>query len=357
MINIYIKKALVLFSLSSITSFAGLFGFSIENEPSLLTIPIIEAPENTMPGWEKQIIELYHDSEGDPIPVVFRGAAKNWEAASWTPEYFAEHFGDIQIEILSQNLLEHLQEYAQIQNADAPVCQALQKYISERILVLREINGIIHEEYEYYIIDDLMRPTCPKLENDNASDLKTIDTTIKDHISDILLNPKNAGYLFCPLEHNVTEDQLKSTESGDLPKNAFFVYNYLNLEHQTHFPQSIVKKGADSRRAYSLFIGSGNSITSLHSHGSTFLAQMYGKKVASLVHPNDIEKCSCLMDDEFAQSCSIDIAAPNFEKYPKLKGLNVYQTILEPGDVLYIPHAWLHDIRGIDTSISISSGF
>ena len=31
---------------------------------------------------------------------------------------------------------------------------------------------------------------------------------------------------------------------------------------------------------------------------------------------------------------------PDYEKYPKLKSIKGYETVVEPGDVLYIPMYW-----------------
>lgn len=366
--KIYIKKTLSFFSLLAISSLSGLFGSSIEDEPSLRTIPIIEIPGDSMPGWEKQIIELYHDEEGNPLPVVFRGAAKNWEAATWTPEYFAEHFGDIEIQVISQNVLESLEENSEDIAAIVPeenlICKA-----DETPLRICDKDGLnCHEEC--FICDEIKLHCYKSKEETSESRINPIDTTIKDHISDILLNPKNAGYLLCGSQHNETKETINAkleSDSEELIKNTIFAHNYLNLETKTQFPQSIAGTSENGPRAYVLFIGSENSITTLHNHPSTFLAQIYGKKIARLIHPKDIEKCSCLPKDiekcsclpepESVVSCAIEITAPDFEKYPEIKNLEVFQTILQPGDVLYIPPFWLHDIRGLSTSISISSGF
>lgn len=70
--------------------------FAIDNKEDEMNniIPIIEVDGDMMPGWEKEIIERFHDEEGNAIPVIFRNAATDWGAASWTPEYFAENFGN-----------------------------------------------------------------------------------------------------------------------------------------------------------------------------------------------------------------------------------------------------------------------
>lgn len=283
-----------------------LFGYAAEEKASLRTIPIVEVMGG-IPKLEKEIVERYHDENGDPIPLVFRGAIRDWEAASWTPEYFADKFGDKKIMTLPQKILE---------------------------------DGLEYDE-----------------ENKKSID-KFIHTTIKDHINDILHNPKQSGYFLAILPYGATEEDLLNGDG--FTKNGIFIKDNLDLANQTPFPESIIKPNAKEPRSYALFIGSGNSVTSLHSHGSTFLSQIYGKKIARLIHPRDTKRCYCkrVIRKNFAESCEVDITTPDFEKYPELKDLEVFQTALQAGDVLYIPDGWLHDIRGLGgASISIASGF
>ncbi len=282
-----------------------LFG-STDEKSSLWTIPILEITE-PMPKSEQQIVERYHDENGEPIPVLFKGAINDWDAASWTPEYFAKNFGDKEIMTLPQKILEDGLEYDEGNK--------------------KSIENFIH-------------------------------TTVKDHINDILHNPKNSGYFLAILPYGATEEDLLNGDG--FTKNGLFIKDNLNIANQTKFPESIITPDAKQPRSYALFIGSGNSVTSLHSHGSTFLSQIHGKKVARLIHPKDTSRCYCkkVIRKNFAESCAVDITTPDFDKYPELKNLEVFQTILQPGDILYIPDGWLHDIRGLgEASISLASGF
>lgn len=302
--------------------------FGNEDDMGFRVMPIIEVDGATMPGWERKIIEIYHDEEGQPVPVIFKGAAKDWEAANWTPEWFVEKFGDEEIVVVEQDLVE---------NGRNPI---------------------------------------------------KIDTTINDHIIDILLNPNNSGYLLASLQHNATQDDFDKKFEDNFRKNSLFIYSQLNLVVQTGFPQIEIRPR--SERIYTLFIGSKNSIAPLHSHGSVFLSQIYGKKMAKLVHFKHAEKfycefsennsdekcidlnensfenidtyntlCCCPLDESehYASDCAIDIEIPDFKNHPELQGIEVQEAILEPGDILYIPKGRLHHISAISTSISIASGF
>lgn len=283
--------------------FTNVVNVFCDNNQSLVTRPIWEVNDQ-MPGWEKQIIENYCDEERQPLPVIFRGEAKNWKAAAWTPEYFANQFGNAEIVVVPERLLE---------------------------------EGVSYDN----------------------SKIKYINTRMEAHIKDIILNSKNACYFVSQLFHNMTNEELLAKASAFESEpliNAIFL-SQLDLETETRFPQSIVKLG-EASRSYAVFIGSENTITSLHNHGSTFLSQIYGKKLVTLIHPKYIKKCYCTEDDaDDVFKCAIDIINPNFEKYPELKNIEIYQAILEPSDILYIPEGWLHDIRALSTSINIGNGF
>lgn len=255
----------------------SLFG-SEEKEESFRLIPIIEVDGELMSGWESQIKELYQDSEGNPVPVVFRGAAKNWEAANWTPEWLAENFGE------------------------------------EEIFVVK-----------------------------NAYDGKR--TTMKNHISDILLNPNKAYYYSSDMRMTFLPDMKMITEFP---------------QYEIHFLRdwTLTIFGVDFDPGFfAIFIGSENSVTNLHSHETVFLSQMYGKKIVRLVHPKYVGECKCLCDlfKSYYDCPTININAPDFEKYPELKNIEVIEVILDAGDVLYIPDGYLHDVRGMSASISIAS--
>lgn len=252
-------------------------------------LPVVEVSGDLMPGWEHQIKELYTDEDGNPVPVVFRNAAKNWPAASWTLEGFTESYGK--------------------------------------------------EEVEAYAQDD-------------SGSYPAIQTTVHDAIQDMLENPENAGYFMGRIIHNSTD--LKYTDNKSLEKNAFFMHKHLNLASETSFPQLARKYSV-----YVLFIGSENTVANLHSHPAVFLAQIYGEKLATLLSPKYMDKfCVGVQGGtEYNSECYVDIMDLDFEEYPELNGVEVYQLTLQAGDIVYIPDGWLHDIRALSKSISIASGF
>eukprot|EP00927_Polykrikos_kofoidii_P065169 TRINITY_DN60958_c0_g1_i1.p1 TRINITY_DN60958_c0_g1~~TRINITY_DN60958_c0_g1_i1.p1 ORF type:complete len:499 (-),score=68.13 TRINITY_DN60958_c0_g1_i1:30-1526(-) len=43
--------------------------------------------------------------------------------------------------------------------------------------------------------------------------------------------------------------------------------------------------------------------------------------------------------------------------FPALKQLSVHEVILEPGDVIFVPHGWPHQVDNLETSVAISGNF
>ena len=53
----------------------------------------------------------------------------------------------------------------------------------------------------------------------------------------------------------------------------------------------------------------------------------------------------------------IDAFHPDFDKFPDLAGATVYETITEPGDVIFIPEGWPHQVENLEDSVLTSMNF
>jgi hypothetical protein len=56
----------------------------------------------------------------------------------------------------------------------------------------------------------------------------------------------------------------------------------------------------------------------------------------------------------FAES-PIDPREPDLSRFPKFAGAKPVETILEPGEVLYIPQFWWHFVLALDLCININT--
>jgi Cupin-like domain len=53
----------------------------------------------------------------------------------------------------------------------------------------------------------------------------------------------------------------------------------------------------------------------------------------------------------------MDAFHPDFEKYPDAVGVPVYEVITEPGDVIFIPEGWAHQVENLEDSVITSMNF
>ena len=100
-----------------------------------------------------------------------------------------------------------------------------------------------------------------------------------------------------------------------------------------------------------IFIGPKDSLSALHRdywNTHAYLAQIQGRKRAILFSPNDLE---------FLYEGQVDPERPDFERFPLFDRATAYECIIEPGDTLLIPANWLHHIRGLEKSITVSRNF
>lgn len=80
------------------------------------------------------------------------------------------------------------------------------------------------------------------------------------------------------------------------------------------------------------------------------LIQITGHKRVALFPPNDVLNMYMIGD----KSEIIDIDNVDYDKYPKFRDVDWYECVLEPGDILFIPALWFHNVTALDFSISVN---
>ena len=103
-----------------------------------------------------------------------------------------------------------------------------------------------------------------------------------------------------------------------------------------------------------LFLGGPGTNVALHNdHWSshTFIGQLQGKKHALLFAPKD----KPLLFNKYNEP--IDPRKPDREEFPDFEKATVFECELEPGQALFLPKNWLHDVVAITSSISLSWNF
>jgi hypothetical protein len=98
------------------------------------------------------------------------------------------------------------------------------------------------------------------------------------------------------------------------------------------------------------WIGPKNTFTPLH-HDLTnnLLVQFVGRKRVILVSPGETPR---LYNDLHVFSRIKDLTAADFATFPLLNGVGFQEIILNPGDALFIPIGWWHQVTSLDFSVS-----
>lgn len=80
------------------------------------------------------------------------------------------------------------------------------------------------------------------------------------------------------------------------------------------------------------------------------LVQVTGRKRAVLFSPEDL----LYLYMEGDKSQVIDIDSPNLEIYPEFVKVTAHECVMEPGDILFIPSLWFHNMTSLDFSVAVN---
>ncbi len=102
------------------------------------------------------------------------------------------------------------------------------------------------------------------------------------------------------------------------------------------------------------WIGPAGTVTSLH-HDLTnnFIAQLVGRKSIKILPASEVGK---LYNQQHVFSDIPDLEDPtlNLSDHPRLTDLRTYDVVLEPGEILFMPLGWWHQVRSLDFSVTLT---
>ncbi|WP_245689301.1 cupin-like domain-containing protein [Streptomyces chattanoogensis] len=105
-----------------------------------------------------------------------------------------------------------------------------------------------------------------------------------------------------------------------------------------------------------VWIGSAGTRSMLHSDlKDNFFCQLWGEKSVTLLAWRD-SRAAYPFPDNLVNS-QVDLAVPDMRRFPRLKHAVLHHVRMGPGDLLYIPRGWWHDIRAHTTSVSVNHWF
>ena len=108
--------------------------------------------------------------------------------------------------------------------------------------------------------------------------------------------------------------------------------------------------------AANLWFGSGGNISPLHYDAThNLLAQVVGQKRVVLFSPRHLRQLYPFSTHSRIPHLSrVDIEHPDYEKYPRFRKAEAIECILGPGDVLFIPAFWWHQVHSLDITVSVN---
>ncbi|MBD2097388.1 cupin-like domain-containing protein [Trichocoleus sp. FACHB-591] len=99
------------------------------------------------------------------------------------------------------------------------------------------------------------------------------------------------------------------------------------------------------------WFGPAGTVTPLHHDPmNLMMAQVYGRKRWRLISP----AATPLVYNDIGVFSRVDLENIDYEKYPLFKDVQIIETVLEPGEVIFVPVGWWHQVKGLDVSISLS---
>lgn len=146
--------------------------------------------------------------------------------------------------------------------------------------------------------------------------------------------------------------------SGGETNDFYMVANNGNLEREDlksllddieMLPEFLDASKASQRVFF--WFGPAGTITPLHHDPmNLMMAHVWGRKRWRLVSPEETP----LLYNNVGVFSEVDLENPNLEKYPLFKNVRVIETVLEPGEIIFVPVGWWHQVKGLDPSIALS---
>lgn len=102
-----------------------------------------------------------------------------------------------------------------------------------------------------------------------------------------------------------------------------------------------------------LWFGSQGNKSALHyDQPNNLLVQCYGSKTLILFPPEDFE--NLYPSPRLNHFSRVHVADPDYTRHPKAKQTSPIKVTLQPGDTLYIPPFWWHEVNSDTNSISVN---
>lgn len=120
------------------------------------------------------------------------------------------------------------------------------------------------------------------------------------------------------------------------------------LNRLCHWPGYFSKMGPPR-----FWLGPARTVTPLHcDYDDNIFAQIWGTKRIFLSPPHHDEFLYPSEANALLFGSPFDPEAPDFEKFPEARKATMIECIVNPGDLLYVPAGWYHQVRALTFSLS-----
>jgi hypothetical protein len=120
------------------------------------------------------------------------------------------------------------------------------------------------------------------------------------------------------------------------------------LNRLCHWPTYFDKMGPPR-----FWVGPAGTVTPLHcDYDDNIFAQVWGRKRIFLSPPHHDEFLYPSEANAILFGSPFDPEAPDFQRFPLARQATMIECLVEPGDMLYVPAGWYHQVRALTFSLS-----
>jgi hypothetical protein len=104
-----------------------------------------------------------------------------------------------------------------------------------------------------------------------------------------------------------------------------------------------------------LWFGAADALTPLHRDNADVLnLQVIGRKRWTLFSPDQADRLYPQPPIEGFQPSRVDLSRPDLQRFPRYTGSRPIEVTLRPGEVMFNPAGWFHEVRALDPAVSVS---
>jgi hypothetical protein len=146
--------------------------------------------------------------------------------------------------------------------------------------------------------------------------------------------------------------------SGGETNEYYIVANNSNLERENFktllddirmFPE-FLDASKTKERVFFWFSPAGTITPLHHDPMNLMMAHIYGRKQWRLISPN----ATPLLYNNVGVFSEVDLENPDYDKNSLFREVQVLETVLEPGEVMFVPVGWWHQVKALDISLALS---